>query len=217
MHRALLFFSLLILLAALVFRKVNADRALRVARGKKLGLTAHELSRSMLDSIQHEHVKLEITNRVTRVWVGADIVGKNWLRLPKETAEGCSAYAHGKAALSVGLYLLSLHDAKAMGRRRWALRFGHVFPIFTIMVVVMAVFVRMPLGWAFAAVSCSLALATCAQMLTLNVERQASELACVVLEKKHLLPRLSDEEAVVAATRAWSWFGILPGILARLT
>lgn len=217
MHRLILLFSLLVLLAGLVLRKFNADRGLRKAKGHKLPSQAGGVARKMLDSIKHDQVKLEVTTRVTREWAGSDIVGKNWLRLPKETAEGRSAYAHGKAALCVGLYLLSLHDPKAMARRRWALRFGHVFPIFTMMVVAMAIFVRMPIGWVFAVVSCSLALATCAQILTLNVERQASELACVVLENKRVLPRLADEEAVVAATRAWSWYGVLPGILARIT
>ena len=217
MHRLVLFFSLLVLLAALVLRKVFADRALRVARGKKLGISAHELSRSMLDSVKHDDVKIEVTTRATRVWAGTDIIGKRWLRLPTEVAQGKSAYAHGQAAMRVGLYLLSLQNPKALGRRRWALRFGHVFPIFTCMVVALAVFVRMPVGWALAVGLSSLAIASCAQILTVNVERQAAELACVVLEKKRILPRLSDEEAVVAATRAWSWFGVLPGILSRLT
>ena len=216
MHRLLIFVSLLIILAALVLRKVNADRALRKSRKVRLGMTAGELARKMLDSINHGQVKIEVTTRTTRVWAGADVIGKSWMRLPTETANNHSAYAHGQAALHVGLYLLSLHDPKALDRRRWALRFGHVFPIFTVMVVAFGIFVRMPPGWALATVMTSLALATSAQVLTLNVERQASELACVVLEKKRTFARLSDEEAVVTATRAWSWRGILPGILARL-
>jgi Zn-dependent membrane protease YugP len=216
-HRLILLFSLLILLAAIVLRKVNADRALRKARAKKMGLPAGDLARKMLDSLQHDKVKIEVTTRATRVWAGADVIGKKWLRIPTQVAGNLSAHAHGQAALRVGLYLLSLHDPKAMGRRRWALRFGQVFPIFTAMVVVFGIFVRLPMGWALAIMMTSLALAACAQILTVYVERQASELACLVLERKRILPRLSDEEAVIAATRAWSWYGILPGILSRLT
>lgn len=216
MHRLLIFVSLVLILAALVLRKVNADRVLRKARRVRLGMTAGELARNMLDSIQQDEVKIEITTRATRVWAGADVIGKQWMRLPTDTAQNHSAYAHGQAALYVGLYLLSLRNAKALDRRRWALRFGQVFPIFTVMVVAIAIFVRMPTGWALATVMTSLAFATCAQVLTLTVERQASELACVVLEKKRTFARLSDEESVMEATRAWSWRGILPGILARL-
>lgn len=182
-----------------------------------MGMSAGDLARRMLDSLQHDKVKIEVTTRATRVWAGADVIGKKWLRIPTQVAGNLSAHAHGQAALRVGLYLLSLHDPKAMGRRRWALRFGQVFPIFTAMVVVFGIFVRLPMGWAMAIMMTSLALAACAQILTVYVERQASELACVVIERKRILPRLSDEEAVIASTRAWSWYGILPGILSRLT
>ena len=217
LHRLIIFSSLVVLLAAIVLRKVNADRVLRKSRKFRLTTSAEETARRMLDSIRHGDVQIEVTTRATRVWAGADIVGKRWLRLPTEVAQGQTAHAHGQAALRVGLYLLSLRDPQALARRRWALRFGHVFPIFTCMVVAIAIFVRMPMGWALAVVMTSLAISACAQILTVNVERQACELACVVLDKKRTFPRLSEEEAVVDATRAWSWFAILPGILARLT
>jgi len=216
MHRLFIFVSLIVILVALVLRKLNADRVLHRARRARLGVTAGEVARKMLDSARHPEVEVKVTTRATRVWAGAETVGNHWLKLPTETAKNHSAYAHGHAALSVGLYLLSLQDPKAMDRRRWALRFGHVFPIFTVMVLAFALFVRMPMGWVFAGVLSSLALATCAQILTLKVERQAADLACIVIEKKRTYPRLSDEESVVAATRAWSWWGLLPGILARL-
>ena len=217
MHRLLILLSLLILLAAIVLRKVKADRALRKARVKKMGMSAEDLARKMLDSLKHESVKIEVSSRANRVWADADVIGKKWLSLPTKVAGNLSAHAHGQAALRVGLYLLALQDPKAMGRRRWALRFGQAFPIFTAMVLVFGIFVRLPMGWVLAIMMTSLALAACAQILTVYVERQASELACMVLEKKRILPRLSDEEAVLAATQAWSWYGILPGILARLT
>ena len=216
MHRLPIFLSLIVICVALVLRKLNADRVLRKARKVRVGGTAEESARKMLDVLRHEQVKINVTTRATQAWAGTDVIGKDWLSLPTETAKNHSAYAHGQAALRVGLYLLSLRDPKAMGRRRWALRFGHVFPIFTVMVVAFALFVRMPPIWGLAIVISSLALATCAQILTLNVERQASDLACILLEKKRIFPRLSDEESVVEATRAWAWRGILPGILARL-
>lgn len=213
MHRLLLLFSLLTLLAALILRKLNADRALRVARDTRLQIKAHELARKMLDSMGHKDTELKTTKRT---WAAASVVGDGWLSLPADTAEGYSAHAHGQAALRVGLYLLSLRNPVAIGRRRWALRFGHAFPIFTTIVVVFALLMRMPPVWGLSIVMASLGLAACAQVLTIAAELQAAAMACVILEKKRILPRLTEEEAVVAATRAWAWFPIVPGLLSRL-
>jgi hypothetical protein len=213
MHRLLLILSLLPLLAALILRKLNADKALRLARETRLQITAGELARKMLDSMGHEGVELKTRKRA---WVGADVIGDGWLSLQTAMAESVTAHAHGRAALRVGLYLVSLRNPAAISRRRWALRFGHVFPIFTTLVVVFALMVKLPALWALSIVVASLGLATCAQVLTVVAELQAAAMACVLLEKKRTFPRLSDEEAVVAATRAWAWYAIVPGLLSRL-
>jgi len=65
-------------------------------------------------------------------------------------------------------------------------------------------------------VMASLGLAACAQILTVTTNIKAAGLASVVLEKKRIYPRLSDEESVVAATRAWAWHSIVPGLISRL-
>lgn len=213
MHRLLLILSLLPLLAALILRKINADRVLRLARETQLRTTANDLARKMLDCMGHESVELKTRKRA---WVGADVIGDGWLSLPTATAESTRASAHGQAALRVGLYLVSLRNPAAIARRRWALRFGHVFPIFTTLVVVFALMVKLPALWALSIVVGSFGLAACAQILTVVAELQAAAMACVLLEKKRTLPRLSDEEAVVAATRAWAWYAIVPGLLSRL-
>jgi Zn-dependent membrane protease YugP len=216
MRRFFIFISLLFLLMAIAMRKWHADRVLFKARKVRLAGTAYDFARKMLDELGHHEVVIEVTPRSFRDWAGADVFGKQTIRISEEMAKNQSAYAHGRAAILVGLYLLSLRDPKSMDRRRWAIRFGHVFPIFTTMVIVFAVVVaKMPLGWGIAGVLVSLALAAGAQMLTLQTERQAAELACVVIEKKRIFPRLSEEEDVLASVRAWSWNGLLPGILAR--
>lgn len=213
MHRLLLFVSLLPLLAALILRKLNADRVLRVARGRQLHLKPADLARRMLDSAGHQEVDVRT---VRRVWAGGATTGGDWISLPAASAAGDSAADHGVAALRVGLYLLSRRNPVALARRRWATRFGHVFPIFTAIVVVFAVAVaKLPMFWGLSIVVGSLGLAACAQILTLTTELQSAALACLLLEKKRTLPRLSDEEAVVAATRAWAWHSIVPGLLSR--
>lgn len=214
MHRVLLIPSLLPLLAAVLLRKYNADRVLNQARRTPLGLTGRELAEKMLASLGHADVEIRTPRRR---WSAAPDTGGGWLALPPEATSGENARAHGRAALAVGLHLLARRDPRALARRAWALRFGHVFPIFVTLVTVFALAVaRLGFTWGLAAVLASCGLATLAQLLTLATERQAAELACVVLEKKRLLPRDDDEEAVTTATRAWAWHSILPGILARL-
>jgi len=216
MRRLLIISSLLCLLTAIVLRKLNADRVLKKSKKAVLVGVAGEMTRKMLDSMGYHEVVVKEAEKSSRGWAGADIVGTDWLRLPKETVADHTAYEHGQAALRVGLYLLLLRDVQAVERRRWAIRFGHVFPIFTTMVVVFALVVaKLPFGWGMGVVMASLAIAAATQLITVQVNRQAAELACVVLEKKRIYPRLAEEESVVAAVRAFAWRGILPGILDR--
>lgn len=213
MHRILLLFSLLTLLAAVAFRKLNGDRVLHGLKDIRLSLTAGDMARKMLDSVDQEKVEIRTP---ARRWAAAADLGGKWLSVPRGAASGASASSHGQAALQVGLYMLSVRDPKALARRRWAIRFGHVFPIFTTVVVIFALIVARLHGlWGFAIILASCGCAACAQLLALSAERRASALATVILEKKRIFPRLSDEEVVVAAARAHAWRSILPGILSR--
>ena len=213
MHRLLLIFSLFPLLAALILRKINADRHLHEMRKIRLSMRADELVRKMLDSMARQDVEIKVTKRP---WAGASVTGGGWLKLPASVAGGTRAADHGRAALYAGLYLLSQREPGLIARRRWAMRFGHVFPIFTTLVVFFALFVRMPPVMGLSIILASLALATCAQFLTVIADLRAASMAAVLLEKKRILPRLSEEEAVITAARAWAWHAIVPGLLSRL-
>jgi len=214
MHRIPLILSLITLLAAVALRKLNGDRVLHGLRDTKLNTKAEGSARKMLDSVNKEKVEVKTP---ARRWLASADVGKGWLILPRDVAEGVNAQSHGKAALNVGLYLLSQRDPKAIARRQWAVRFGHVFPIFATMVVIFSMLVARLGGlWGLAIILASCGLAAWAQLLALGAERQAAALAAVVIEKKRIFPRLSDEEAVIAATSAHAWRSIMPGILARL-
>jgi len=214
MHRFLLLASLLPLLVAIVLRKVHADRALRVAYDSELYTTAGDLARGMLAAAGNEAVDIRTRKRV---WAAASVTGDGWLALPAKVAQGASAADAGMAALRVGLYLLSQRNPAAVARRQWALRFGHVFPVFTLVVCVFAMLVgKLPLLWALSILFASLGIACCAQALAVAADRQAAVLAVVLLEKKRVLHRLTEEEAVVAATRAWAWRDAVPGLVSRL-
>ena len=214
MHRLLLFLSLLPLLAALVLRKLNADRILKLSRDQDLSGDGASLAKRMLSSMGHENTDLQIKKRE---WAGAAAHGEGWLTLTPNLASGKSVADHGQVVLRVGLYFLALRDPKSVARRRWALRFGHAFPIFTLVVCVFALLVgKLPVMWVFSIAIASLGIAACAQILTLTTNLQASAMAAIVLEKKRIYPRLSDEELVVASTRAWAWHSIVPGLISRL-
>ncbi len=214
MHRLLLFLSLLPLLAALVLRKFNADRILKLAQDQQLSGDGAALAERMLSSMGKGNTELRIKKRE---WAGAAASGDSWLALTPQLASGRSVADHGQVALRVGLYFLALRDPKSVARRRWALRFGHAFPIFTLVVCVFALLVgKLPPMWVISIALASLGIAACAQILTLTTNLQASAMAAVVLEKKRIYPRLSDEESVCASMRGWAWYSIVPGLISRL-
>jgi len=214
MHRLLLFLSLLPLLVALILRKLNADRILKLSRERELSGDGTALAKRMLTAMELGDAELRIKKRE---WAGSAASGDGWLTLTPELASGKSIADHGQVVLRVGLYFLSLRDPKSVTRRRWALRFGHAFPIFTLVVCVFALLVgKLPVMWVISIAMASLGIAACAQVLTLTTNLQAAAMAAVVLEKKHIYPRLSDEELVVAATRAWAWDSVVPGLISRL-
>ena len=63
MHRLLLFLSLLPLLAALVLRKLKADRILKLSRDRGLSGDGAALAKRMLSSMGHENTELQIKKR----------------------------------------------------------------------------------------------------------------------------------------------------------
>ena len=194
MRRLLLFISIIPILIALVLRKIKADATLRSCSQIALTTTAEEKGEKMLASLNHAPIPL-----------------------PPIKGSQTTASAHGQTALRVGIALLSERDPKSIARRRWAQRFGQVFPIFTSIVCIFGFAVaKLPALWALSIIIASLGLATCAQILTLSAEIQAAEIACVLIEKKRIYPRLTEEEAVVKATQAWPWRSLIPGILSRL-
>ena len=71
MHRILLLFSLLTLLAAVAFRKLNGDRVLHGLKDIRLSLTAGDMARKMLDSVDQE--KVEIRTPARRWAAAADL------------------------------------------------------------------------------------------------------------------------------------------------
>ena len=216
-HRFLLLVSLIPLLAAIILRKLNADRILRRDGQQLLHHPADGTARKMLDSMGHEKVKLV---QKQSLWPVTGDAAQKSVQLPdmsKKRNHPALVETHGLAALRAGIFLLSQREPAVTAKRDWALRFGHVFPIFTTIVVIFAFAVgKLPVLWGLSIVVGSLGIASCAQVLALACERRAATLAAVVIEKKRIFPRLSEEEAVITAARAQAWRAIVPGFLSRL-
>ncbi|MGB0993787.1 MAG: zinc metallopeptidase [Akkermansiaceae bacterium] len=214
MHRLLFLLSLPPLLLAVILRKINADRILKETSTSQLSRNAAQLAEDMLDAAKEHNAKVQVARPS---WIGNLPTGKNRLTLTPVVAAEKNGSALGYAALHVGLLLLDKHNPSTLAKLRWATRFGHVFPIFTTIVAIFAIAVaKLPPLMGIGVIAASLALATLAQILSVIAKLQAAELATVLLEKSRLIPRLSDEEAVTAATRAWAWHAVLPGIISRL-
>lgn len=217
MHRVILFLSLIPLLAAIILRRFNGDRILRRDGQELLTTPAEQTARKMLNAMGHENVELK---HARSPWAILGSSSKSVIELPDYTRgkrHPGTVESHAHAALCVAVFLLSEREPQLAGKRVWALRFGHVFPVFTVICVVFALVVgKLPALWGLSIIVGSLGLAACAQVLTLACELRAATLASVVLEKKRIFPRFSDEEIVVPAIRAQAWRAIVPGLLARL-
>lgn len=217
MHRIILLVSIIPLLAAIILRKLNGDRILRRDGQTLLTKPAEDTARRMLDSMGHEKIELQQSKSP---WAVLGTPSKKAIELPDYTKGKLhpgTVESHAHAALSVGVFLLSQREPTLTGKREWALRFGHVFPVFTVIVMVFAIAVgKLPVMLCLSIIVGSLGLAACAQALTLACELRAATLAAVVLEKKRIFPRLSEEELVTTAIRAQAWRSIVPGLLSRL-
>ena len=140
----------------------------------------------MLHKLELDHIEIKSTKRI---WIGNAQVGDDWINLPADISVMSNAYAHGQATLHLGLLLLLQRDPVVIKRRNWAVRFGYVFPIFVVIILVFACAVaKLQILWAITALMLALSIASCTQLLTLMANLQAVDLASVVLEKKTPLP-----------------------------
>ncbi len=217
MHRVILLLSIIPLLVAIILRRFNGDRILRRDGQELLTKPAEDTARRMLDAMGHENIELLQSKSP---WAVLGSSSDKAVELPDYTKgkrHPGTVESHAHAALRVGVFLLSQREPTLTGKREWALRFGHVFPVFTVICVIFALAVgKLPALWGLSIIVGSLGLAACAQALTLACELRAATLASVVLEKKRIFPRLSEEELLVPAIRAQAWRAIVPGLLARL-
>jgi hypothetical protein len=217
MHRIILLLSIIPLLAAIILRRMNGDRILRRDGQNLLTKPAESTARKMLDAMGHE--KIELRQRKSP-WSVLGSSSDKEIELPdftKGKSHPGTVESHALAALRVGIFLLGQREPSLTAKREWALRFGHVFPIFTVICVIFALAVgKLPVIWGLSIVIGSLGIAACAQALALACELRAATLTAVVLEKKRIFPRLSEEELVTTAVRAQAWRAIVPGLLARL-
>ncbi|MGJ8678211.1 MAG: zinc metallopeptidase [Akkermansiaceae bacterium] len=213
MRQIILLLSLLPMIVVFICKKWYVDRVFKQTRTQKLPISAHELSQQMLAAIELHQVKIKTPKKR---WLGSSQIGAGWLVLPAEISHSQTVYANGHAALTVGLYLLQQRNPELSKRRQWAIRFGHVFPLFVILVLVFAcVVAKLSVLWAISALMAALGAASFAQILTLMANLQAVDLASVILEKKAICPYARDQDLIIVAAKSSAWAGLIPGLLGR--
>ena len=211
MHRAIILLSLLPILASLLTRRFFADRVLKSSSNYETSLAPLDLAEKMLLAAGHKDIKITISNSNLQ----SDVKGKS-IYLPAKLTKSDTALTNGKAALAVGLYLLSIKRPKLLAQRQWAIRLGYVLPVFVFIIVIFAVVLaKLPTIWILSIIIGSISVSCVAQLYVIIADRQAAELAEIILNKRHIFARSHEKEAVIHSVRAWSWHGIVPGLLAK--
>lgn len=214
MHRLIILLTLLPVIAAIACRRFLSDRVIKSSQQQIFQYSIKGFAEKMLHSLGHGDIQLKPQKSL---WAGGHRITEDSLTLTYLSDQDSTAQNLGKTALEVGLFLLALKDPKLISRRQWAIRFGYVFPAFTILIAVFSlILAKVSIGWILAIIITSLGLASGAQLLALMANMQAVQLASIVLKKKHLFTRSHDEEAVIRASKAWAWYDIAPGIFSKL-
>ena len=213
MHRAIILLSLLPILASLLTRRFFSDRILKSSSNYETSIAPLDLAEKMLLAAGHEDIKVTISKSNSNLQ--SDIKGKS-ISLPAKLTKSDTALTNGKAALIVGLYLLSIKQPKLLAQRQWAIRLGYVLPVFVLIIVIFAVVLaKLPMIWILSVIIGSISISCVAQLYVFIADRQAAVLAEIILNKRNIFTRSHEKEAVILSIRAWSWHGIVPGLLAK--
>jgi len=115
--------------------------------------------------------------------------------------------------LKVGLAEINKTHPEMITYRLKVLKAGYFIPPFILLGGSLALIVkRIPPGWFVAGFVISLAVTCVMLWLSRTVEKEAAKEIQRMLEKKRILNRLSEEEALIESLYAWTWISILPGI-----
>ena len=156
------------------------------------------------------HHELAVVKR-SALWSGKS----TRLAFTSEQLNARDAASLGMVAQEAGLRLVMDGRPDLAKRRRAALRFGAVAPGFVMMIVALGALVgRVHPIWAILGVLMAIGLAAILNLLTLAIELQGAGRARKMIAENRIFPRLSEEEAVMAATAGAAWRKVVPAGMA---
>ncbi len=205
----LLLLGLVPVFAAFMARKFFCDRLLRRDGGAELSLTGAEFVERIFKKGRAEGVDLQVKSRPFLV------LGPERLVLSPGLAESRRARDVAEAGLLAGMVLMARQQAKVVGWRTWAVKFGSAMPAFTTIVMFFAMVMgRLSASFALSLIAAILGMATLFLWFTLPVERAAAKTVGEMLEETALVARQSEGETLASLVRAMAWRRIIPGAIA---
>ena len=208
MRRLLIFFSALPVIASLLLAHLMGWRVLnkRVELSLSLG--------QILDQLKSSGINYTVKKRV---WQPLSLAKTGQAYITEKHLGSKDSQVVSAELLKVGLGEINkTHPAMVIWRFK-VLKAGYFLPPFILLGGTLAMAVRrLPAGWFIAIFA--LVTAGCCIMLWLSrgVEKEAATAVSNILERRRVLSRLSEEEALVSSIHAWTWISILPGVLVSL-
>lgn len=147
-----------------------------------------------------------------RSWIQG--VQADKMTIQQARADGDSATDHAYLWHQLGLALLAREHPASTAWRDKVIKTGYLLPPFVMMIVAMGVMVaRIPIFPGIVGLIACMSFCTVMQWFNLAIELEASKRAIHFIEKQRIYKSLAEEEAVVAATRAWSYTQLIPGVM----
>jgi len=152
-----------------------------------------------------------------KVWSALPLAKDGSAHITEKELESDDSQVVSAELLRVGMAEINKTHPEMIQWRCKVLKFGYFLPPFILLGGTLAVAVkRLPAGWFLAVFAIVLAACTVMLWLSRTVEKEAAIAITNLIERKRILPRLSEEEALVESIKAWTWISVLPGILVSL-
>ncbi len=205
----LLLLGLIPVFAAFLARKFLSDGTIKKEGEDEVSVTGAELVERILKKGNASSVEVQVKSRPFMV------LGPERLVLSPTLAESKRGRDVAEAGLLAGMVLMARRQAKVVGWRKWAVKFGSAMPAFTTIVLFFAIVIgRVSASLSLSVIAATLGLATLFLWFTLPVERAAAKMVAELLEETALVARRSEGERLGNLVRAMSWRRIIPGAVA---
>ena len=208
MRRLLILVSALPIIAGLLVAHFMGWRVLNKKKTISLSLA------QILEKLKSSELQYTVKKRV---WSALPVSKTGEAYITEKHLESKDASIVAAELLKIGLAEIYKTHASMVKWRCKTLKAGYFLPPFIILGGTLAMVVRrIPSGWAVAMFLMVMAGCSITLWLSRGVEKEAAKTINSIIERKRVINRLSEEESIVEAINAWTWIGVLPGILVSL-